>query len=148
MAEVTNWLHDHQELMRQLGTISLILLVVTLVTLPIVVIKLPEDYFTRERREPASRTRKHPIFWTALSLVKNLLGLFLILAGLAMLVLPGQGMVTILMGLAMTNFPGKYKLERRIAGQPAVGKTLNRIRELAGRPRLEIPSNEQSDLES
>jgi hypothetical protein len=56
----------------------------------------------------------------------------LILAGIAMLVLPGQGTVTILIGLALTNFPGKYALERRIASQPAVRATLNKIRGLAG----------------
>ena len=143
MTDLTNWLHSHQQLLQQLGTVSVIMFVVTLVVLPIVVAKLPEDYFAKERREPASRTRRHPVFWAALSLLKNLLGLLLIVAGLAMLVLPGQGMVTILIGLALTNFPGKYELECRIACQPAVITTLNKIRELAGQPPFRMPAEPQ-----
>ena len=133
------WIEGHQALLEQLGTLSLIVLAITVVALPIVVIKLPEDYFTADRREPARRSRKHPLLWAALSLLKNLVGIVLILVGLALLVLPGQGAVTILIGLALTNFPGKYAIERRIARQPAVGKTLNRIRELSGAPPLSMP---------
>jgi hypothetical protein len=140
---VKNWIHSHEPLLEQVGTVSLILLAVALVALLIVVTKLREDYFTGEKREPASRTRKRPLLWGALSLLKNLLGLLLILVGLAMLVLPGQGTITILVGLALTNFPGKYALERRIAMQPAVGKTLNKIRELAGRPPLLMPTEKE-----
>ncbi len=145
MAGIGSWLQEHEQLFLQLGTVSLVLLAVTLVVLPIVVVTLPEDYFIRDKRAPAHRERKHPVFWGALSVFKNLVGLLLILAGLAMLVLPGQGLVTILIGLAMTNFPGKFTLERRIAGQPAVGQTLNTIRRLAGRPPLVMPTNAPED---
>jgi len=65
-----------------------------------------------------------------------------ILAGIAMLVLPGQGLLSILIGVTLLNFPGKYALERRIVGRPAVSRTLNRIRARARRPPLEIPDSE------
>ena len=71
-------------------------------------------------------------------LVTQRAGLLLILAGIAMLVLPGQVTVTILIGLAITSFPVKYKLERSIASQPAVGATLNKIRKLTGKPPLSL----------
>jgi len=135
------WLQAHERMLQYLGVSSLILFVITLVVLPIAVIKLPEDYFTRENRRPASRSRKYPAFWLALSILKNLLGLVIILVGIAMLVLPGQGIITIVIGLAMTNFPGKYALERRIAGQPTVGRALNKIRKRAGQPPLQLPSD-------
>ena len=67
------------------------------------------------------------------------LGVVFILAGLAMIVLPGQGVLTILIGLALTNFPGKYALEQRLVRRPAVSGALNWIRQKAGRPPLEIP---------
>ena len=142
MAAFKNWVEGHEALLQLLGTASLILLAVTLIALPVVVAKLPEDYFTRERRESAGRGRKHPVFWSIVSLVKNVLGIVLIFAGIVMLVLPGQGAVTILIGLALTNFPGKYVIERRIACQPAVGRTLNRIRELFGQPPLRMPERD------
>lgn len=62
-----------------------------------------------------------------------------------MLILPGQGALTILIDLALTNFPGKYAIERRIASSPAVGWTLNRIRALAARPPLQLPSSAKDE---
>ena len=142
-----DWLREHEQLIQQLGNVSLFVLVITIVTLPVVVMKLPADYFVNDKREPARRTRQHDLVWAALSLAKNLLGLLLILAGIAMLVLPGQGTVTILIGLAISNFPGKFALERRIACQPAVGITLNKIRQLTGTPPLLLPRQGISDHE-
>ena len=145
MAEIMEWFRSHEKLLHQLGTLSLILLLVTVVVLPIAVAKLPDDYFEREKREPASSKRKHPLLWGIISFLKNLLGLFMILAGVVMLVLPGQGTVAILVGVAMTNFPGKYKLQRRIASQPAVLKTLNKIRKIAGEPPFQVSAEAQKD---
>lgn len=146
VADVTSWIQQHQELFQQLGVFSLVMFVATLVALPIVVIMLPEDYFVRQKRQPAHSGRKHPLFWGLVSVFKNILGLILIVAGIAMLILPGQGLVTILIGLALTNFPGKYALERRISGQPKVGATLNTVRRWAGRTPLIMPAEEQRGL--
>jgi hypothetical protein len=139
MESIATWIESHGELVQHLGTASLVMFVVTIAVLPLVVAKLPTDYFTRDRRQPAGHSRRHPLLWGALAVIKNLLGIVLILAGLAMLVLPGQGAVTILIGVALTNFPGKYNLERSIARRPAVGKTLNKIRALAKKAPLELP---------
>jgi hypothetical protein len=79
-----------------------------------------------------------------LTILKNIVGWAFILAGIAMLVLPGQGILTILIGVSLANFPGKYALERRLVRKPAVARTLNRIREKAGKPRLEIPAVEEA----
>ena len=137
--DVISWLTERQELVQKIGNASLIVLFITIVALPVIVKQLPVDYFISERREPAWRDKKYPLFWGVITLAKNLLGLFLILVGIAMLVLPGQGTVTILIGLAIGNFPGKYALERRIASQPAVGATLNKMRELTRAPPLLLP---------
>lgn len=145
---IKDWIEVNGAFLQQIGTASLVLLVITLVALPIVVVKMPKDYFTHEQRGSTRRTRTHPLLWGMASLVKNLLGILLIVAGLAMLVLPGQGAVTILIGLALTNFPGKYAIERRIACQPAVGKTLNRIREWAGQSPLSMPAEASESEDS
>ena len=139
MAEIVGWVRNYQVLFQTLGLVSLAMFVVSLVVFPLVVANLPGDYFVRDRRDPAHRKRRHPVVWVFLTVVKNIFGFTLILAGIAMLVLPGQGILTILMGLALTNFPGKFTLERRLVRLPSVGKALNRIRKLAGKPRLEIP---------
>ena len=140
MSTLTDWIEANQQLLQLLGSLSLLLLALTLVALALVVITLPEDYFTRDHRAPASLAHPHPLPWRALSLLKNLVGILFILIGIALLVLPGQGALTILIGLTMTNFPGKYRLERRMMRQPAIHKTLNKIRNMANKPALEVPS--------
>lgn len=139
MTELVRWVHDHQVLFQTLGLASLALFVISLVVFPLVVANLPRDYFVRDKRDPAHQKRRHPVVWVLLTVVKNIFGFVLIFAGIAMLVLPGQGILTILMGVALANFPGKFALERRLVRQPSVGRALNRIRALAGRDELEIP---------
>ncbi len=143
MTELIGWVRDHQVLFQSLGLLSLALFVVSLVVFPLVVANLPVDYFIRDKRDPAHQKRRHPVMWALLAVVKNVIGFVLILAGIAMLVLPGQGILTILMGVALANFPGKYALERRLVSGTAVANGLNRIRKMAGRPRLEIPTEEE-----
>mgnify|MGYP000444273883 CR=1 FL=1 len=139
MTAITDWIQANEQLLQLLGSLSLLLLALTLVALALVVISLPADYFTRDRREPSSRTHPHPLLWRGLSLLKDLLGILLVLIGIALLVLPGQGALTILIGLTMTNFPGKYRLERRMIRQRAINKTLNKIRTWAKKVPLEVP---------
>jgi hypothetical protein len=68
--------------------------------------------------------------------VKNTLGGCLLVAGIFMLVLPGQGILTILAALALLDFPGKRKLEMSILHRPAVLKSINWLRRRAGREPL------------
>lgn len=124
----------HRSLLEWLGVGSAVLLVATLVALPIVIIKLPEDYFIRDRRESADESGR----WAAAVVVKNLLGVLLIVVGIAMLVLPGQGLMTILFGIALTDFPGKFRLERKLVNISSVRAALDRIRAAAGRPPLRL----------
>jgi hypothetical protein len=144
MAELIGWVTDHRTLFEALGLLSVGLLALSLVVFPLVLAQLPTDYFVRHRRDPARQRRRHPAMWLVLTVGKNIIGLVLILAGLAMLVLPGQGILTILMGLALTNFPGKFTLERRLVAVPRVGRALNRIRGMTGKPALELPDVPES----
>ena len=142
LGELVEFVRDHQTVFQSLGLLSLGLLVASMVVFPLVVAHLPVDYFVRDKRDPAHQKRQHPVVWVLLTVVKNVFGFVLILAGIAMLVLPGQGILTILMGVALANFPGKFTLERRLVRRPAVGRALNRIRELAGKGPLEIPGDD------
>jgi len=67
---------------------------------------------------------------------KNLLGCVIIVAGIVMLVLPGQGILTILAGIMLLDFPGKYRLLRWIVARPQVLRTLNWLRRRAGRAHV------------
>ncbi|MFT6247316.1 MAG: hypothetical protein ACJAVU_001347 [Cognaticolwellia sp.] len=62
------------------------------------------------------------------NIVKVLFGVLLFVCGLAMLVLPGQGLITMLIGLSLIPFPGKHKLEKNILARKSVRSSLNWIR--------------------
>lgn len=108
----------------------------TLFALPIIIIALPSGYLTRDEKPGADRPGY--TFWHFPYLIfKNLMGAIFVLAGIAMLVLPGQGLLTLALGMALLNFPGKRRLVRRILTQKSIFKAINRLRVKAGKSPLE-----------
>ena len=71
--------------------------------------------------------------------IKMLVGVWLVLMGILMLVLPGQGILTLLIGISLLDFPGKRGLEKKIVGMPAVHNAINKIRSRAGQPPMVLP---------
>ncbi len=138
-------LDNAQALYWALGAFSLVMFVATLVLVPMIVVRIPADYFAGDRRERATVIRRHPVLQAVLVVAKNLLGVVLVALGLAMLVLPGQGVVTILIGLMLMNFPGKYRLEKWVVSRRPVRRSINWLRVRAGRPKLVLdrPSRKQ-----
>lgn len=118
---------------------SILSLILAAALLPAIVLRLPSNYFVRERRTPVRLAAPNPLPLTVVSLTKNLVGAVFIAAGILMLFLPGQGLLMILIGLMLTNFPGKYQLEQKLIRQPAIARTLNRLRLKAGKTIFEIP---------
>jgi hypothetical protein len=123
-----------------LGILSVVTFVGTLTIIPVLVIRLPADYFMYEEGWQLPKQWPRVTLRLLGLLGKNLLGLIFIVAGLVMLVLPGQGIITILIGVMLTNFPGKRTLEQRLVQQPAVLRTLNWIRAKADQPPLVVPT--------
>jgi hypothetical protein len=73
--------------------------------------------------------------------VKNIFGLLLFASGIAMLFLPGQGLITIFISLLFMNFPGKRKLITFLTRQKKVRATMNWIRAKSGKHPLNWPSD-------
>ena len=125
---------DLEQLFIWLGAISAVTFVFSLLMLPWLVGRIPTDYFTRPR---------DPHKWHMLlkphAIMRNLLGLPIVLAGIAMLVLPGQGILTIMVGLGIMNFPGKFELERWVITRKGVLPALNWIRKKKRHPPIELP---------
>lgn len=131
------WMSDHPEILAITAGGSLVVFVGTLVAVPILLVRMRADYF----RDPDPQTsfhRRHPALRAAGALLKNVLGVALVLVGLVLLVLPGQGLLSILVGLSLIGFPGKRRLERRIAMQRHVRRSIDWIRCRRGRPPLEF----------
>lgn len=143
MSWFTETLGGHIGTLQKLGglwlSIGLVSFVFTLIALPLIIIRLPADYFVRDRRLPVAQSSAHPAIAIFVNLLKNIVGLALVLFGAVMLFIPGQGILTMLIGLMLANFPGKYHLEQKIVRRPRVLRTLNRIRRRAARDPLISP---------
>lgn len=123
-----------------LAGFSLVALVGSVLALPWFVAALPANYFSAN---PQKRNIRDYLNLRAIAVLaaKNVLGLVLVLAGLAMLVLPGQGLLTLFAGLVLCDFPGKHALTLKVVQQPAVLRTLNRMRRARNKEAFILEEN-------
>ena len=136
MNELLAWVSDHQQLLVWAGIVSFVVFILSLLSLPWLVAQIPEDYFLPKKRQPTQWKQLHPIIRLLALIGKNLIGYGLIVAGLLMLFLPGQGILTLVMGLLLVDYPGKFRLERKLVKTPAILNSLNWLRRKAKRPPL------------
>ncbi len=139
-----NWLNDLWESMT-LGTVLigvglfLSSFAVSLAAIAIVMVKLPANYFSSHYKKDFLPDSSWFVRWGAV-ILKNILGVFLILLGIVLSLpgVPGQGVLTILLGLIMLDIPGKRPLEAKIIKRPAVLLAINKLRAKYDKPPLEI----------
>jgi hypothetical protein len=130
--------------LQQFNTLSLLLFLFlplffgTLLLIPWLLLRIPADYFHPDTRQLPLWADHHPILRAILIVGKNLLGLVVFLMGVAMLFLPGQGLLTILIGLLLLDFPGKYQAERWFVQLGPVLKAVNWLRSKRSKPPLEF----------
>ncbi len=128
------WFTKNEVLINWLGVSSLLMFIGSLIVVPLVIVALPHDFLVR--REQATGHLLLRFWYFPYVVIKNLVGIVFILAGIAMLVLPGQGLLTIFLGLALVNFPRKRILIRRIVGQKRIIKGINKLRRRFNKPAL------------
>ncbi len=121
-----------------LALTSAITFVGTLMLIPVLVARIPSDYFSHKKRHKAPWPNQHPVVRGILIIGKNLLGYIFIVAGIIMLMLPGQGILTIVVGMTLLDFPGKYRLERWVVFRRPVLRSINWVRRRAKRDPLVI----------
>jgi hypothetical protein len=114
-----------------LGIVSVAMFVGMLVAIPWFVRRLPADYFVRPPPEHSLPKK----------VARNVLGFVLIAAGIAMLVLPGQGIITILFGLSIIDLPIKHRILRWLFERPTIQEGVQRLRAKTGQPPLIIPAH-------
>ena len=118
------------------GSISLFVFIFSLLSIKWLVALIPEDYFVTKRVSKIKS--ENPLIWYLILILKNLVGYSLILGGLIMLVLPGQGLFTIIIGLMLSNYPGKYIIEKKFIAIPTILKSINWLRRKSNRPPLKL----------
>lgn len=121
------------------GIISAIMFLASILSLPFLVSLIPTDYFQSHEPYRKRHKYKHPVIRLLVLALKNITGLALVLAGIIMLVLPGQGLITLAMGLLFINFPGKRKLECKLICNKKILRSINWLREKRNREPLLTP---------
>ena len=116
---------------------SVFMFVGTLIAIPIILMRLPADYFDTRIPRPWMENH-HPVLRLLGHIVKNVVGAIFLFAGFLMLFLPGQGVLTMLVGLSLVEFPGKRRVEAKIVGQSTVLSTINAMRAKFDKPPLII----------
>ena len=117
-----------------LSAFSLLLCLASIVVVSWSVCRLPVDYLVTS--QPWPRVQGWAL---ARRVARNLLALVVLLVGVLLLVLPGQGLLTILAGCLLLDAPHKRRLELRWMQKPRVLSAINRLRRRGGRPPLLTP---------
>lgn len=127
-----------------LSSLSLVTFVGTLIMIPLIVARIPADYFVRRQDNPSLHYIKRSNLRHLYLAFKNLVGIIFILAGMAMLFLPGQGIITIFIGIMLMNFPGKRMLTLHIVRKEKVFRAINWMRAKVQQPPLQLPVTKQA----
>lgn len=120
-------------------SIFLVTFFVNLGIVSFILVKLPADHF-KKNRQTQFWAGPNPAANAALVIGKNILGVFLILLGIALSLpgVPGQGLLTILLGVMLVDFPGRTTLERKLLSRPELQRAINKLRARFQKPPLEL----------
>ena len=111
----------NESLLLVLGIISVLFFIITLTVIPWLILQIPEDYFTEEKRHPLLNEMHHPVVKIILLILKNLAGAFFLL-----------------LGIVLIDFPGKYKLQRWFVQHKSILHSVNWLRKKGNRPPIQI----------
>ncbi|MCB9674232.1 MAG: hypothetical protein H6737_03895 [Alphaproteobacteria bacterium] len=92
--------------------------VAALFGLPVVLARIPADYFVAEQPPIATSTR----------VLRNAVGWPLLVLGLILIPLPGQGLLTVLAGLVLADVPGKRALALFLLRRGPVRRAVDAMR--------------------
>lgn len=101
----------------------------------IVMIKIPANYFSSHYQQDFLPNSSWLTRWGVV-ILKNLIGIVLVITGIVMLLGPGPGVLTILIGSIMIDIPGKRPFEARIIKRPTVLAAANSLRARYDKPPL------------
>ena len=138
--KIISWSSMNSDLIFLLGSLSIFILIISVFMMVLIISFLPEDYFKSENRNLISSVQnsRYPLLKLLVLITKNFFGVLLLLSGILMLVLPGQGILTIITGLVFMDYPGKYKFERKLLRQKGVINSKNWIRSRLSKPSLKV----------
>lgn len=126
-----NFIEPYQDYFYWVAIASAILFVIGVIATPFLLGLIDEDYFIKQKNY---KFQINGFLHGLRIIVRTLIGLILLIAGLIMLFTPGQGLLSIVIGLSMMEFPGKHRLEWKLIQHEPTYKALNWLRNKAGKP--------------
>lgn len=114
----------------------------SIILIPWLVGNLPQDYFISYscgHRGKTYRSSTPSPTAIIIALSRNCLGILLILAGIVMLFLPGQGLLTILLGGLLLSLPGKQKLIYHLIANNKIQRSMDWLRKKRGKDTFTWP---------
>ncbi len=139
LSTVLLWVQTHPLVVTGTLVVSLLLAGIYAVVIFMAIARMDADYFMRSKASRDHWRYRYTALWLVIRVTKNLVGVLLVLLGLAMLVLPGQGILTVLIGISLLEFPGKHRLELAIVKRPSIRRAIDRIRQRSGTEPLNLP---------
>ena len=128
---IRDWLYSHTTFIIIVSIISVVLVTLLFTALLITILRLPVDFFLKEERSFVLKRNNMPfILYILILILKNILGIILIIFGLIMILLPGQGVMAIFVAVIFVDFPGKWKMVRYFSGKKKIMQGLNWVRRL------------------
>lgn len=135
--EAFSYILQNNQIFLYISGLSTIFFLLSLMGLSWLISIIPHNYFVDKKRVSLIKI-KNPLMWLPIIIIKNSIGLVLILFGILMLILPGQGVLTIITGLIFLDYPGKFRFERSLVRNKLILNSMNWIRRKLDKPDLII----------
>jgi hypothetical protein len=142
LTELWTRLREHEGWLAWIGFASLATVIISAVAVPILIRRMPADYFLEDSAGSEWMRRQHPVLRVTLLILKNVFGAILVVGGLIMFLTPGQGILTLVAGILLLNFPGKRRFEIWLVSRKPVNRAIDWIRRRGGRPPILLPSDQ------
>ena len=136
---IAEWLASFSSILIGIGGLSILILIFSIIGLGWFISQIPEDYFIHEKRQANNWEKYSSQTRAVLIIIKNLIGILMLISGLLLLILPGQGVLTMIIGILLIDYPGKFKLEQKIISIPSVFRGLNWFRAKSKKSYLQHP---------
>ena len=140
MLDLWSWLstslQENSEVLRFILIGSVVFFIAALVFVPLIASKIPTDYFNAEEKK--AYAPKNIFLYLLYKILKNILGLVMLLLGVVLLFTPGQGLLCILLASLLMDYPGKFRFQRFLIQKKPVLESLNWLRKIAGVGPLEV----------
>jgi len=129
---------DFQGIATWVALFSVFTFILSLILLPYIIRKIPSDFFLKLSKEQP-KLKGYNVKSVLIILLRNIFGILLFFLGVAMLFLPGQGVITIFVSFLLIDFPGKKSFITYLTGKKSVQYSINWVRKKVKKNPIKWP---------